>query len=91
MAKTDFHQVNRNRFHMDVDHPPKGKKEKRAYVRRKARQSEKGLIKAELEAYNAQEELDAELYWEDEAMEAINCYLYGPCEKCKRYEHRGNG
>lgn len=79
----DFHKRLRDRFCMDIDHPPKNKKEKRAYIRRKARRMDKDVIRAELNAMEtAQEEVLNEMVME-EAEEASYCYHFGPCDKCQ--------
>jgi len=80
--KLDFHKRLRDRFCMDIDHPPKNKKEKRAYIRRKARRMDKDVIRAELHAMETAREEAIDEMLNEEADEALYCHHYGPCSKC---------
>lgn len=53
MNAKDYHKINHERFHMDIDRGVKDKREARAYIRSKARQADKDLVRAELEDYRA--------------------------------------
>lgn len=69
---------------LDGHHAPKRYRNKG-----KGRGKDKRLVQRQYDELQEQAELDQQDAWDQELREAWDCYMFGPCARCKRADNEG--